>query len=440
MALDDGDLEQIPTGVRHQPAVFDRRGFGRLARQNLIRDEIDHPQPPPGCGHAEIQALKTDIHGGRSRQRGRDSDSVNQPASPGNELTANIDIFDPQAGWIRKHHQVGLAARGDGPQMGEAEAFGRVEGGHPDGGYAINAPADRGGDDGIDVAVFEQVVGMAVVRAPHEPARVALGDDGQQRGQVAGTGALADHDVHAGRELFQGLGRRNAFVVAADPGRDIRRQILSGKAGGVTVDRPAVPVGGVDFSQNLRIAVQHPRIVHHFAQGDDARVLKEGLQIGGRQPRAGCLHVGGRHAGGQGVENIDRLAGRGGQHVSDPFGAEHVGDFMRVGHHRRGAAGHHRSGEFGDAGHGTFDVHMGVDETGCDEAPAQIDGRAGGIVADADDPPGGDGHAAGGDLPRENIDDARVGQKQVAGLFTACGFPEITGLHGRSPKPAEGVP
>ena len=235
-------------------------------------------------------------------------------------------------------------------------------------------------------------------------------DDGQQRIEVAGAGTLADHDVHAGRELLQGFGRCGALVVARNAGRDIRRQIFAGKAGSVAVDRLAVSARGVDFFQNLRVAVQHPRVVHHLAQGDDARVLEKRLQVGGRKPCAGRLHVGGRHAGGQGVEDVDRLADRGGQHVADPFGAEHVGDLMRVGHHRGGAVHRHRAGELGDAGHRAFDVHMGVDETGSEETPAQVDGFARRIIADADDPLPGHGHAAGGDSAREDIHDAGVGQ------------------------------
>ena len=71
---------------------------------------------------------------------------------------------------------------------------------------------------------------------------------------------------------------------------------------------------------------------------------------------------------------------------------------MGVGNHRRGAAHHHGPGELADAGHGAFDVNVGIDEPGGEEAARQIDGPAGGVFADARDAPAGDGHVAGDDL------------------------------------------
>ncbi len=59
--------------------------------------------------------------------------------------------------------------------------------------------------------------------------------------------------------------------------------------------------------------------------------------------------------------------GRRGDSIEQPVdavGAEHVGDLVRVGHHRSGAVGQDGASELVDRQLGGFDVHVGVDEPG----------------------------------------------------------------------------
>jgi hypothetical protein len=98
----------------------------------------------------------------------------------------------------------------------------------------------------------------------------------------------------------------------------------------------------------------------------------KGRQIPGIQPGAGGFHVRGRHAGGQGEEAVHGLALGRSEHVVDARRPQHVGDLVGIGHHGGGAAGGHGAGEFGDAGHGTFDVDVRIDEPGGHVATLQV--------------------------------------------------------------------
>ena len=179
------------------------------------------------------------------------------------------------------------------------------------------------------------------------------------------------------------------------------------------VDRLVMAPGVGEFGQNLRVAVNDPGIVHHFGQGDDAIQAEVGLQVRRLEPGAGGFHGGGRHAGGQAVVDVHRLAVGRGEHVIEARGPQDVGDFVGVGDDGGGAAGQDGAGEFADAGHGTFDVQVGVDKSRCHEAPTEIDGFSCRTIADGRDPPVAHGEAAGGHGAGKNVDDLGMGQQQV---------------------------
>ena len=313
--------------------------------------------------------------------------------------------------------------------MVKPKALGRAQGGHADGGDRVHPAAHGRAQDAVDVAPFEEVLRVEVVGAPHEAGGGLCGDDRQQGRQVARSRPLADHDVHAGLQLRECFGSGGALVVAGDPGRDVGVEIGAGQPGRMTVDGFPVPPGGRDLGQHLRVPVQDPGEVHDLAQRDHSRVVEERLQVGRPEPRARGFQVGGRHARGQGAEQIDRLAVGRVQEVADPGGSQDVGDLVRVGHHRGGSVHDHGPGELADRGHGALYMNVGVDEPWGDDATLQVDHPSCGPVGQGDDPASGYGNAAVPHLAGEHVHDARAGQQQVAGRAGGA-------LHGHAILPA----
>ena len=128
-----------------------------------------------------------------------------------------------------------------------------------------------------------------------------------------------------------------------------------------------------------------------------------------------------------------RLPDGRGEHVVEARGSQDVGDLVGVGHDRGGPAGKDGPGEFGDAGHGAFDVKVGVDKSRGDVAPAEIDGVFGRPIADGGDPPADDGHAARGDAAGKDIDDPGVGEQQVDRGIPPGRGDQVVEVHWQSP-------
>ena len=77
--------------------------------------------------------------------------------------------------------------------------------------------------------------------------------------------------------------------------------------------------------------------------------------------------------------------------------------------------------EFGDAGHGTFDVHVGVDEPGGHGATFQVNGFGSLAVAESDDISVFDGDAPVDHAPGKDVDDPGAGQQQIGGGIASGG-------------------
>ena len=100
---------------------------------------------------------------------------------------------------------------------------------------------------------------------------------------------------------------------------------------------------------------------------------------------------------------MDFAGGLGGQllHVAHSFDAEDVGNFVGVGDRADRAVGHGNAGEFRRGEHGTFDVHVGIDE-----ARAEIAGISDRLVfADSDNFAVGDFDYSGENALVGDIDD-----------------------------------
>src|SRR5699024_2680396 len=101
--------------------------------------------------------------------------------------------------------KVSQVARGDGAPVVQQEVPGGIVAGHLHGGDGVHPQADGPLDDVVDVAFFQQVVGVLVVGAEHAPLGVFVAQQGGQGVQIPGGGALPDHDELAPLQLGDGV-------------------------------------------------------------------------------------------------------------------------------------------------------------------------------------------------------------------------------------------
>ena len=215
-----------------------------------------------------------------------------------------------------------------------------------DGDDRVDARLDGTAHDVVDVALFEQIVRVLVVRAEHAVGVILRCEQREQRVEVARGRALANHDVLSALELGDGILHGAALVVGIDAGGDVGVQVVARKAGGVAVDFFVVRLRGDDLFEHLLVGVRDADIVHHFGQTLDAVVLVERVDRAVVEHRAGFVERCRRHAGGQHEAHVYGKILGGLQHILDAVGAHDISDLVRVGDDGRGAVRNDGVGKF----------------------------------------------------------------------------------------------
>jgi len=131
--------------------------------------------------------------------------------------------------------KIGQIARRDGAAVVQGEVAGGVVAGRLHGDDGIDAVVDGLADEIVDVALFQQVARVLVVRAEHAAVVIRLYEQIDEILEVVGGCAVADHDELAVAQLRHGIVHIGALVVGIDARRDIGSQILAGQAGRMTV-------------------------------------------------------------------------------------------------------------------------------------------------------------------------------------------------------------
>lgn len=144
-----------------------------------------------------------------------------------------------------------------------------------DGDDGVHARGDSLLDDVVDVTLFQQIVGVLVVRAEHTVGVILRGEQRQQRVKVARRGALADHDVLAALELGERVAHVGALVVGVDASGNVGVEVVAGKAGSVAVDLLVVRLRRNDLLEHLLVGIGDADVVHHLGKSLDAVVLVE---------------------------------------------------------------------------------------------------------------------------------------------------------------------
>ncbi len=174
-----------------------------------------------------------------------------------------------------------------------------------DGDDRVDARLDGTAHDVVDVALFEQVVRVLVVRAEHAVGVILRREQREERVEIARRRALANHDVLSALELGERIFDGAALVVGIDAGGDVGVQIVAREAGGVAVDLLVVRLRGDDFFEHLLVAIGNADIVHHLGQTLDAVVLVERVDRAVVEHRAGFVERRCGYAGGEHKANVD---------------------------------------------------------------------------------------------------------------------------------------
>ena len=240
----------------------------------------------------------------------------------------------------------------------------------------IDAAGEQEAEGVVHVALVDEVVGVPVVGADEEARGRARLDGADEVLEVARRRSFPQHDVHALGQLLEGLGHARAFVVRADAGRDVGRELAAGKPGRVAVDRLGDVAEEGDLVEELLVLVEDAGVVHHLAQAEDPRLAEEGMHVRGVEGRPRRVEVGGGHAGGHHEVDVDGQALARGEHVAHALVAEDVGYLVGVGYDGRRAARGDDARVLGRREERGLDVHVRVDEARSEVLPLEVDDLA----------------------------------------------------------------
>ena len=245
---------------------------------------------------------------------------------------------------------------------------------------------------------------------------------------------LAQHHVHAARQLVERLLGNRRLVVGDNACCSIGVEVLAGNERGMAVDLLGRRlVSGIDASAGLGIGHKNAQKVHHFAQAKDiARIFgKKRLHIGSGDDGTGLLVGQCGHARGHHVLDGNRSATTVLDHKAQAVEPRHVGNLVAVGNGSSGTARRRHARILGRADVRRLDMQVSVNKTGGKIAALAIDDlgsliRTGGIVATivehTDDHAILDGNTTGRYALAVHIDDLRVGKQRVDGHATLGGL------------------
>ena len=409
MPLDDGDLENV---VLHVDVV-------NVA--GVLGDDLPGYQTDDGVGTAVLEIVRcqlAEVEGvmGAVDQIGVDlrRGEVTKLAVI-HQLTPLIDHFNIEILEIINDNEIGQIAGGDGAAVIEQEVAGGGVAGGLYGDDGVNAQRNGLFHDVVDMTLFQEVVGVLVVSAEHAAIHILAAQQGDKCLQIAGGGALADHDELAALQLGQSVIQIGALVVGVHAGGYVGVEVVAAEAGGVAVDLLVVRLRGDDLFHYLGVAVHGAHKVHHFGKTLYAGVVIEGVDGAVIQHGAGFVQRRGGYAGGQHEAHVHRQILRGLEHVLDAVGAHDVGDLVGVGDDGGGAVGQNGLGKLRRADQRAFQMDMGIQKAGQHELAADVYLHMTVVLAHAYDKPLGNGDVAVTQLIGEDIDIGGVFQHQIGG-------------------------
>ena len=334
----------------------------------------------------------------------------------------------PERAEVVEQHAVGAVAGGDRPDARQAMAERRVQRRQQQGVLGRDARSDRDAAHLVDVALAQQEVRLAVVGAEGAALRPVLAHERQQVAQVAGVRRLAQKHPRPAPPLLERLGQLRRLVIAADPGGEIGVELPADDGRRVTVDPLARREG--DLRELLGRTGDDGGVVHHLRQADHALAREDPGDVLQRERRARRLEGARRHGRRGEDEDVEWQALAGVDEPVHALGAERVGELVRIADDCRRTAGDEHARQLRDAQLAGLDVHVRVDEAGCQEAPAAVDPLTALVGADAGEAPVRNGDVALEPFARERAEHPRALDHGVRRLVTSCHGQQAGGRQG----------
>ena len=303
--LDHRELREVAARVGARLAVAPQRFADEGAGHDRARVDADHADGPVGLDREVGRLERPHVHAlahpaGHRRRRDRRG-----PPALGDEPSPLPHALGAERHEVRHRDDVGEVPGRHGAVLVEPVVPGRVERGHDDGVRRRTAERHGLADHVVDVSVLLEVVRLTVVRAEQAVRDPVLEHQGEEGLEVPRRRALADHDPHPQAALLERLLVRRAFVVAADPGREVRVQRGAREAGGVTVD--VAVAGRGDLGDRVLVPGDDRGVVHHLGQADRPRLRPQQLgDVLGCEGRPRGLERRGRHARGDHHVRVER--------------------------------------------------------------------------------------------------------------------------------------
>ncbi len=385
-------------------------------------------EAPSPAGTARRVRSKPSTRNAGSFLHARDGHVDEELPAPRDPRAAEDDEVRAEVGEALERQEVRPVARRDGAAVREAVVAGAGPRREAQRENRVEAERDRAPHVVVEVAVPEEVPRVAVVRREREALGVRGRHEREEVVEVLRGRALADPDVHPEADLLVRLGAREALVVRADAGADVRVQVEAGEERRVPVDRNAPAARVLHLRDDAGVAEEETRDVHHLGEPEHLRQVVERREVLRRERGARRLEVRRRDARREHDEDVHGKRRRRREEVANPRHAPHVRDLVRVRHGRRSPVSGGEARERAGRRHRGLDVEVRVPERGGDVRAAKVQGvlRARGpVVAEAEDavPFHADGPLV--DLARQDVHDPGVPQDEIGGDRPAGGRHEV---------------
>ena len=338
-------------------------------------------------------------------------------------------IIDQLAAFINSDHvkvlqifyngEVCQISGGDGTAVIEQEVAGCVQTCYLNRLNGIGTHADSLPADVVDVALFQQIVGMLVIGAEHAAVEILGGfDQRKQRLQIPGSSTFADHDELTQTELAHGIFFIGTFVVGVDTGRNVGIEVLVLQSRRMAVDLLVVCLRCDDFGNSFAVGIDDAGEIHHFRKTQHPAMGEEAVDIPIVQIGTGLIQRGSGNTGGNHEHGVHRQTLRGGKHIVDSVCTHDIGDLVGVGNDRGGAVGDDGADKFAGRNQTGFQMNVGIDEAGADHFAGHIGFDVALIAAKTHDQTLCNRDVAGFQLAGKDIDKCGIFQHKVC-FFTA---------------------
>ena len=331
------------------------------------------------------------------------------------QLAPLKDHFDIEIVEVIDDDEVAQVAGGDGAAVIEQEVSGGGVAGGLHGDDGVYAQGDGFLHDVVDVALFQQVVGVLVVGTEHAAVHIFAAQQRHQSLQIPRGGALADHNELAPLQLGQGVVQVGALVVGVYTGGDVGIEIIAGETRSMPVDFLVVGLGGYDLLHHLGVAVDGAYEVHHLSQALDPGMVIEGVDGPVVQNGAGLIQRCGGYAGGEHKAHIHRQILGGLKHIFNAVGAHDIGDLVGVGDDGGGTVGQNGLCKLRGAHQGALQMDVGIQEAGQHNLAGDIQLHLAVVLAHAHNESLGHSNVAAAQLIGKDIDIGGVFQHQIGG-------------------------